>query len=29
LHFADGLPELQVGFLDTIEDGVKVGLKQS
>ena len=29
LHFAYGLSELQIGFLDTIEDGVKVGLKQS
>jgi hypothetical protein len=29
LHFTDRLPELQVGLLDTIEDGVKVGLKKS
>jgi hypothetical protein len=28
LHFAYRLPELQIGFLDAIEDGVKVGLKQ-
>jgi hypothetical protein len=29
LHFAHGLPELQIRFFDTIEDRVEIGLKQS
>jgi hypothetical protein len=28
LHFTDRLPELQVWFLDTIENRVEIGLKQ-